>query len=65
MLYKEFIDVYKDPNRKANYYWAENNIPEEIVDDIIEPEIGIFMNLEYTKMWQVSKLFILINLLFD
>ncbi|KAL4485079.1 hypothetical protein ABPG72_014599 [Tetrahymena utriculariae] len=52
MKYQEFIQLYKDPNRKANYYLAEFGIPEEIVDDIEEIDFGLFMNLEYTNFWQ-------------
>ncbi|KAL4502518.1 hypothetical protein ABPG73_014275 [Tetrahymena malaccensis] len=52
MKYQEFIQMYKDPNRKANYYLAEFGIPEELVEDIDEIELGLFMNLEYTNFWQ-------------
>lgn len=54
MTYEEFVNVYNASDRTSNYYWAESNIPDEIVSDVIEPELGIILNLEATKIWQVQ-----------
>lgn len=32
-------------------YWAEKEIPEELLDDIIEPEFSLFLELMTTNIW--------------
>jgi|ERR1712086_41980 len=40
LTYSEFIQKIQDDDRKRNYYFAEQEVPVTLVDDIIEPKYG-------------------------
>ena len=40
MTYGTFLRKVRDPERKMNYYFAEQHVPEPLADDIITPVLG-------------------------
>jgi len=40
MKFNKFLTVVRDPNRDKNLYFAEENVPSPIRDDIREPWLG-------------------------
>lgn len=40
MTYKNFIETIRDPNRKFNYYYAEQSIPITLNTDVIIPKLA-------------------------
>lgn len=51
MLYSEFLDRYQNYSLKERYYYANQNIPEKLLNDIKEPEIGNLMNFHTKNIW--------------
>ena len=58
MTYNEFLDNYlnfeNNKEQKYNYYWAEENVPEILHDQLVIPNFSKFMNLERVNIWQVK-----------
>ena len=52
MTYEEFIDKIHDPERKYNYYFAEQNVPESLLADLVQPKLGSdLLNLHEIAIW--------------
>ncbi len=42
MKFKDFMAKHTSPNREANYYWHDHQIPNEVYGDLIEPDFAQF-----------------------
>jgi hypothetical protein len=52
MLYSEFMQVIRDPNREYNYYFAEDAVPEPLLDDMVIPRLGAdLLTLDAVYFW--------------
>jgi len=40
MTYGTFLKKVRDPNRSMNYYFAEETVPDPLLEDIIVPPLG-------------------------
>ena len=40
MTFGEFLDKVRDPDRKKNYYFAEETVPAPLLEDVIVPHLG-------------------------
>ena len=51
MSYKQFMEKMNDNNRTKNYYFAEQRVPLNLENDIIEPIYGKYMNPYSVLYW--------------
>ena len=52
MTYQEFMDKMADKNRVRNYYFAEQDVPVVLLQDIIEPKYGAdFLKSQAVYYW--------------